>query len=199
LISGRQINNDAHRYGIAHEAELWKEFSAHFDEQGLLPLDVRAPTDGKPNDLGYFIGYRIAQAYYNKASDKTQAIRDIITARGGHVREVLAMSGYAPGDARVTPLKSNLVALGTAAVVAVYARATAVRARRGAFCHRGFAAPCGARATDSIAAGSLPHRLRETKKDTTVARRASVIAAATPKHAETKVAPRLPFCDSETC
>jgi len=100
MISGRQINNDAHRYGIAHEAELWKEFSAHFDNKDYFPWMYARPTDGKPNDLGYFIGYRIAQAYYNKASDKTQAIRDIITARGGHVREVLAMSGYAPGTSR---------------------------------------------------------------------------------------------------
>ena len=97
LISGRQINNEAHRYGIAHEAELWKDFSAHFDDKDYFPWMYARPTDGKPNDLGYFIGYRIAQAYYNKASDKTQAIRDIIGARGGHVRELLAMSGYAPG------------------------------------------------------------------------------------------------------
>ena len=54
------------------------------------------PTDGKPNDLGYFIGYRIAQAYYEKARDKRQALREIITARNGNVRELLAMSGYAP-------------------------------------------------------------------------------------------------------
>ena len=100
LISGRQINNDAHRYGIAHEAELWKEFSAHFDNKDYFPWMYARPTDGKPNDLGYFIGYRIAQAYYNKASDKRQAIHEIITARAGHVRELLAMSGYAPGTSR---------------------------------------------------------------------------------------------------
>jgi hypothetical protein len=96
LISGRQINNDAHKYGMAHEAELWKEFKVHFDATDYYPWMYGRPTDGKPNDLGYFIGYRIAQAYYNKAADKKQAIHDIITARGGKVREVLQMSGYAP-------------------------------------------------------------------------------------------------------
>ena len=55
------------------------------------PADLK-----KPNDLGYFIGYRIAQAYYEKMSDKRQAVADIITARNGNVRELLAMSGYAP-------------------------------------------------------------------------------------------------------
>ena len=54
------------------------------------------PPDRKPNDLGYFIGYQIAQAYYEKARDKRQALREIITARNGNVRELLAMSGYAP-------------------------------------------------------------------------------------------------------
>jgi hypothetical protein len=96
LIAGSQINNEAHRYGMAHEAELWKDFSTHFDDTNYFPWMYGRPTDGKPNDLGYFIGYRIAQAYYNKASDKNQAINEIITARNGNVRELLTMSGYAP-------------------------------------------------------------------------------------------------------
>ena len=55
-----------------------------------------APKDGRPNDLGYFIGYRIAQAYYQRASDKSQAVRDIIAACRGDARDFLARSGYAP-------------------------------------------------------------------------------------------------------
>jgi hypothetical protein len=96
MISGSQINNAAHRYGMAHEGELWAEFKQHFDDTDYFPWMYGTPSDGKPNDLGYFIGYRIAQAYYDRASDKQQAIREIITARNGNVRELLAMSGYAP-------------------------------------------------------------------------------------------------------
>lgn len=99
MISGSQINNAAHQYGMAHEAELWAEFKKHFDDTEYFPWMYGTPSDGKPNDLAYFIGYRIAQAYYNKTVDKKQALREIITARGGKVRELLAMSGYAP-DAR---------------------------------------------------------------------------------------------------
>jgi hypothetical protein len=95
LIAGKHINNAAHEYGMAHEPELWKEFSTSFDKTDYFPWMYGRPTDGKPNDLGYFIGYRIAQAYYNKASDKKQAVKEIITARNGNVRELLAMSGYA--------------------------------------------------------------------------------------------------------
>ena len=95
MISAKHINNAAHQYGMAHEAELWAEFSKHFDDTNFFPWMYGKPPDGKPNDLGYFIGYRIAHAYYDKAADKKQAIRDIITARGGNVRELLAMSRYA--------------------------------------------------------------------------------------------------------
>jgi Predicted Zn-dependent protease (DUF2268) len=96
LISGAQINGDKMSYGLAHEGELWTEFSAHFDDTNYFPWMYGKPNDGRPNDLGYFIGYRIAKAYYDRTQDKAQALRDIITARDGNVRELLSMSGYAP-------------------------------------------------------------------------------------------------------
>ena len=96
LIAGHHINNAAHEYGMAHEAELWREFRTQFDKTDFFPWMYGRPTDGKPNDLGYFIGYRIAKAYYDKALDKRQAVKEIITARNGNVRELLAMSGYDP-------------------------------------------------------------------------------------------------------
>ena len=99
MIAGKQINNDAHKYGMAHEAELWAEFRKSFDSRTFFPWMYGRPTDGKPNDLGYFIGYRIAQAYYNKAADKTKAIREIIEgdrAGPGAIRRMLAESGYDP-------------------------------------------------------------------------------------------------------
>ena len=96
LISGAQINNAAHTYGLAHEHELWREFTQHFDDRSFYPWMYGTPRDGRPNDLGYFIGYRIAQAYYNRMTDKAQAIRDIITGNGGDVKTLLARSGYDP-------------------------------------------------------------------------------------------------------
>ena len=96
LIAGQHINNAAHQYGMAHEAELWAAFRTQFDKTDFFPWMYGRPTDGKPNDLGYFIGYRIAQAYYNRATDKQRAVKEIITGRNGNVRELLAMSGYDP-------------------------------------------------------------------------------------------------------
>jgi hypothetical protein len=42
------------------------------------------------------VGYAIAKAYYDRASDKRQAIRDILTGGGGDVKALLARSGYDP-------------------------------------------------------------------------------------------------------
>lgn len=96
LISGGQINTVAHQYGMAHEHDLWREFRPRFADSTYAPWMYGRPADGRPNDLGYFIGYRIAQAYHNRMPDKRQALRDIITACGGEVSELLAKSGYDP-------------------------------------------------------------------------------------------------------
>ncbi|HET7563501.1 MAG TPA: DUF2268 domain-containing putative Zn-dependent protease [Gemmatimonadaceae bacterium] len=96
MISGTQINNKAHQYGLAHEHALWQEFKPHFEDHSFFPWMYGTPPDGRPNDLGYVIGYRIAQAYYNRMADKRQAIRDIITGHDGDVKALLAKSGYNP-------------------------------------------------------------------------------------------------------
>ena len=37
--------------------------------------------EGRPADLGYWMGYRIARGYYRRAADKAQAIRDMLRIR----------------------------------------------------------------------------------------------------------------------
>lgn len=96
LICGAPINPAAHQYGLAHEHALWEEFRAHLADTAFFPWMYGKPPDGRPNDLGYFIGYRIAQAYYNRMADKQQAIRDIITGGEGRVEQLLETSGYNP-------------------------------------------------------------------------------------------------------
>lgn len=52
-------------------------------------------TPERPADLGYWIGYRIAKAYYRNAPDKRAALRDIIELRDP--KGLLAKSGWKPG------------------------------------------------------------------------------------------------------
>jgi hypothetical protein len=50
-------------------------------------------VNGRPADLAYFIGYRIAEAYYRKTPDKAKAIADILNC--GDPEKFLQQSGYA--------------------------------------------------------------------------------------------------------
>ncbi|MDE2560735.1 MAG: lytic murein transglycosylase [Sphingomonadales bacterium] len=53
-------------------------------------------TPEHPGDLGYWVGYRIAKAYYDKASDKHAALRTLFDLKDPQA--ILAQSGWAPGD-----------------------------------------------------------------------------------------------------
>jgi hypothetical protein len=96
LISGVPQEGAAHRYGLPRERELWQEFLAEADSAGTRGWMYGDPPGERPPDLGYFIGYRIAEAYYSQAADKAQALRDIINPPGGNVRRLLEASGYNP-------------------------------------------------------------------------------------------------------
>ncbi|MGC4096110.1 MAG: DUF2268 domain-containing putative Zn-dependent protease [Nitrospira sp.] len=79
LTSGSQINLVGLKYGDAHENELWQNFKnelCNSNANGWL-YNYSSVKD-KPADLGYYIGYKIAQEYYKNATDKKQAVIDII-------------------------------------------------------------------------------------------------------------------------
>lgn len=94
MIAGVHINDDAQRYGLAHERELWAEFKERMSGTSYAGWMYGDPPGERPADLGYFVGYRIAQAYYARAADKRAALRDII--RATDVETILAKSGYDP-------------------------------------------------------------------------------------------------------
>lgn len=94
MISGGNINEAAYAYGKAHEHELWLEFRKSMNESTYFPWMYAKPDDGRPNDLGYYIGYRIAQSYYNRQTNKAAAIKEILTTTD--VPALLKKSGYAP-------------------------------------------------------------------------------------------------------
>ena len=53
-------------------------------------------TPGWPGDLGYWIGYRIAGSYYDRAPDKRAAIRAML--KGTDARAFLKASGWTPAS-----------------------------------------------------------------------------------------------------
>jgi hypothetical protein len=94
LISGKHINTHIHEYCLPREAELWAEFKQEMNGSEMGAWLYGGQQDGRPADIGYFFGYRIAQAYYDKADDEKTAIRDILLI--DDFKKFLAVSGYAP-------------------------------------------------------------------------------------------------------
>ncbi|HEX8612089.1 MAG TPA: DUF2268 domain-containing putative Zn-dependent protease [Telluria sp.] len=94
LVTKGKFNETIYRYGYANEAQLKKEFLAAMDGTDFKRwLYSGAPEGERPADLGYFMGFRIAEAYYNKAKDKHQAIVDILHIKD--FKRFFAESGYA--------------------------------------------------------------------------------------------------------
>jgi hypothetical protein len=79
LITGETNYSVVNEYGDKHENLLWDEFKSTLCSPNAQKWLYNGGTaKDRPADLGYYIGYKIAQAYYKNAADKTQAIQDII-------------------------------------------------------------------------------------------------------------------------
>jgi hypothetical protein len=94
---GRHINAAAHAWGRTNECALWTEFTPRMggtDYSGFLYGGQAADL---PADLGYFIGYRIGEAYlarHGGAGDDAKAIAALIEHRDA--AKLLKASGYSP-------------------------------------------------------------------------------------------------------
>ena len=96
------VNEPAGKTGLAHfdaltkgrEQEIETAFAADVDQTELSRW-VDNSTMEQGNDLGYWVGYRIAKAYYQRAADKQQAVREILEV--SDPKAFLAKSGWRPG------------------------------------------------------------------------------------------------------
>lgn len=93
LITGSHSNQYFYGYGDEHAAELWTAFQTQMNgTQWGEWLYGGSKTPGKPNDLGYWMGYKICKAYYQKATDKQKAVADILNIKDP--KAFLEASGY---------------------------------------------------------------------------------------------------------
>ena len=95
-----------------NETELWDRFRRDLKKQDAsLWLDISFEDNNKgyPYLLGYAVGYRIIEAYYDRAKDKAQALRDILAIDDPEA--FLQKSGYSP---KMTKLQKEF-AFGTPA------------------------------------------------------------------------------------
>ena len=78
------------------EQEIETAFVADVDQTDLSRW-VDNSTMEQGNDLGYWVGYRIVKAYYQRAADKQQALREILEL--SRSAGVPCEERLAPGDA----------------------------------------------------------------------------------------------------
>ncbi|HEY8563488.1 MAG TPA: DUF2268 domain-containing putative Zn-dependent protease [Pyrinomonadaceae bacterium] len=79
LIAGDTINPHLHKYADPLEKELWLEFKREMNGKNVGNwLYQGDQAKDKPADLGYWMGYKIAENYYKNARDKKQAVKDML-------------------------------------------------------------------------------------------------------------------------
>lgn len=85
------------RHGSANEVAVWQAFTREMKGSGRSGwlYNYGSVEAGSAPDLGYWIGYRIAEAYYERADDKRAAVHDLLTA--AEPEHILQLSGYSPG------------------------------------------------------------------------------------------------------
>jgi hypothetical protein len=76
------------------ELEIETRFAADIDKTELKDWLYNS-TPETPGDLGYWVGYRIAKAYYQHAADKDAAFREILGLTDA--KAFLTASGWRPG------------------------------------------------------------------------------------------------------
>ena len=93
-ISAGNINSESvYTWAQPREKELWLEFKQEKDGKDYSKWLYNGTLKDRPADVGYFMGYKIAEAYYENASDKKQAIADMLESTDSN--DFLEKSGYA--------------------------------------------------------------------------------------------------------
>lgn len=93
-ISGSVSSLHVHAAVAGREAEIETAFAAEMDSRDQSNWLYNTGRHPDP-DLGYWVGYRIAKAYYENATDKRSAIREMLQMTDA--RAFLAASGWRPG------------------------------------------------------------------------------------------------------
>jgi len=93
-VTGSTINKHIYDYGHAHEAEIWAAFKKDMwgKKTNNWLYQGTNTKNGVPADLGYFLGYKICESYYNKAKDKQKALEEILIIK--NYKKLFKKSGY---------------------------------------------------------------------------------------------------------
>jgi hypothetical protein len=93
LILGIYFNDHLPDYADPLEKDLWLEFKSEMhgtDTENWL--FNAAKSENRPGDLGYYIGFKIAEHFYLNRTDNNQALQDLLEIR--NAQEFLELSDY---------------------------------------------------------------------------------------------------------
>ena len=94
LVTGKITQDEALAWTLKHEEELWKRFRGEMRSPETGDWMWSPPADpGQPMHVGYALGFRIVQHYYESARDKEEAVRQILSVTD--YAGFLDRSGYA--------------------------------------------------------------------------------------------------------
>jgi hypothetical protein len=112
-VTGKVPGEDRNVWAQPREAELWSQFNTdreivkanrkgdwEYSETGLKTIkhwvwNYQSAPEGWPHEVGYWVGMKICAAYVDKATDKRQAIRELIELKDPAA--ILKASGYNGG------------------------------------------------------------------------------------------------------
>ncbi len=102
MTSGAMFNAHLHAFADTLEAELWADFAEEMNGRDFSRWLYNAsnPPPGRPADLGYYVGYKVCEHYYENAANREAALAEIIALRDPAA--LLEASGYAEQFARPT-------------------------------------------------------------------------------------------------
>ncbi|WP_342644833.1 DUF2268 domain-containing putative Zn-dependent protease [Mucilaginibacter sp. CSA2-8R] len=101
LISGRNPSAKLVTWATGKEKRIWNKFTADMYQNRYDNWIANSKQSGpdNPPDQGYWIGYQICRAYYNQATDKKQAIYDML-----HIRDYQAFLKTSGWEAKVAAM-----------------------------------------------------------------------------------------------
>lgn len=95
LISGAPLNVELFAWAETRAGHIERAFAAEMNGMDKSRWLYNGPGTAEwPKDLGYWVGYRIAKAFYDRAPDKRAAIRTML--KSTDAKAFLLASGWAP-------------------------------------------------------------------------------------------------------
>ncbi len=93
--TGAHLNAPTHGWALPREAALWAEFQVDMRGEDTSGWMYEGATGDRPADLGYFVGYRVAEAWWSRHGEVPDALERVL---GAHceAEAFLEESGYDP-------------------------------------------------------------------------------------------------------